>query len=91
MDIKEQIADIKKVEFKWDVAQVEAKWQKIWDEKKSFKAEDGSSKPKFYLLSEFFGPSGKGIHLGHVKCFTPTEIVARYMRFKGYNVLYPVG
>jgi len=91
MDIKEQIADIKKVEFKWNVAEVEAKWQKIWEEKQAFKADEKSDKPKFYLLSEFFGPSGKGIHLGHVKCFTPTEIVARYMRFKGYNVLYPVG
>ena len=91
MDINEQIADIKKTEFKWDFEKVEAKWQKRWEENQSFKAVDFSDKPKFYLLSEFFGPSGKGIHLGHVKCYTPTEIIARFMRFKGYNVLYPVG
>lgn len=75
----------------YDFRQVEEKWQKIWDKEQSFKAEDISKKPKYYVLSEFFGPSGKGIHLGHVKCFTPTEVVARYKRLKGYNVLYPVG
>lgn len=91
MDINEQIADIKKTEFRWDFSSIEAKWQKRWEENQSFKAVDFSDKPKFYLLSEFFGPSGKGIHLGHVKCYTPTEIIARFMRFKGYNVLYPVG
>ncbi|MDR1067387.1 MAG: leucine--tRNA ligase [Clostridiales bacterium] len=71
--------------------EVEKKWRAIWEEKKSFKAEDFSSKPKYYILTEFFGPSGKGIHLGHVKCFTPTEVIARYKRLKGFNVLYPAG
>ncbi|MDR1571992.1 MAG: leucine--tRNA ligase [Clostridiales Family XIII bacterium] len=91
MDIDDMTSGIKNVKPRWDVQAVEAKWQRIWDERGAFRAVDFSSKPKFYVLSEFFGPSGKGIHLGHVKCFTPTEIVARYMRFKGYNVLYPVG
>ncbi len=75
----------------YDFKKIEEKWAKYWVEKKSYKAEDFSEKPKFYVLSEFFGPNGKGIHLGHVKCFTPTDIIARYMRFKGYNVLYPAG
>jgi len=70
---------------------IEEKWAERWVKNKSYKAEDFSEKPKFYVLSEFFGPNGQGIHLGHVKCFTPTDIIARYMRFKGYNVLYPAG
>ena len=70
----------------YDFKKIEEKWAKYWVEKKSYKAEDFSEKPKFYVLSEFFGPNGKGIHLGHVKCFTPTDIIARYMRFKGYSI-----
>jgi len=76
---------------KYNYKEVEKKWQDSWIEKESFKAIDFSEKPKYYVLSEFFGPSGKGIHLGHVKCYTPTDIVARYKRLKGYNVLYPCG
>jgi len=75
----------------YDFNYIEAKWQKKWDESKPFEAKDFSPKQKYYVLSEFFGPSGTGIHLGHVKCFTPTDIIARYMRLKGYNVLYPAG
>ena len=75
----------------YDFKEIENKWANYWVKNASYKAEDFSSKPKFYVLSEFFGPNGKGIHLGHVKCFTPTDIIARYMRFKGYNVLYPAG
>ncbi|MCL2797827.1 MAG: leucine--tRNA ligase [Firmicutes bacterium] len=77
--------------MEYDFRKIEKKWQDFWKKTDAFKAEDFSSKPKFYVLSEFFGPSGKGIHLGHVKCFTPTEVIARYKRLKGYNVLYPVG
>jgi leucyl-tRNA synthetase len=76
---------------KYDFRQVERKWQSRWKEKNNFHAVDFSDKPKYYVLSEFFGPSGTGLHLGHVKAFTPTEIIARYMRLNGYNVLYPVG
>lgn len=75
----------------YDFKKIEKKWQTYWHQNACFQAVDFSDKPKFYVLSEFFGPSGTGIHLGHVKCFTPTEIIARYMRFKGYNVLYPAG
>ena len=75
----------------YDFRRIEKKWQDQWEKDGAFKAVDFSDKPKYYVLSEFFGPSGKGIHLGHVKCFTPTEVVARYKRLKGYNVLYPVG
>jgi len=75
----------------YDFKAIEEKWQSRWEKNNSFHAADFSDKPKYYVLTEFFGPSGKGIHLGHVKCFTPTEIIARYMRLRGYNVLYPAG
>ncbi|MCL2062102.1 MAG: leucine--tRNA ligase [Firmicutes bacterium] len=75
----------------YDFKKVEEKWQSIWANSNAFRAEDFSDKPKFYVLTEFFGPSGSGIHLGHVKAFTPTEVIARYKRLKGYNVLYPAG
>ena len=66
----------------YDFKSIEEKWADYWVKNASYRAEDFSEKPKFYVLSEFFGPSGKGIHLGHVKCFTPTDIIARFMRFK---------
>ena len=75
----------------YDFKLIEKKWQEKWYNSDVFKAIDFSEKPKYYILSEFFGASGKSIHLGHIKCFTPSDIVARYKRFKGYNVLYPMG
>lgn len=76
---------------KYDFKKTEKKWQQRWENTDAYRAVDFSDKPKYYVMSEFFGPSGKGIHLGHVKCYTPTEVVARYKRLKGFNVLYPVG
>lgn len=76
---------------RYNFREIEAKWQKHWETTDAYRAVDFSDKPKYYVLTEFFGPSGKGIHLGHVKCYTPTEVVARYKRLKGYNVLYPAG
>ncbi|MCL2375677.1 MAG: class I tRNA ligase family protein, partial [Firmicutes bacterium] len=70
---------------------IEQKWQDKWVKEGTFNAVDFSEKPKYFVLTEFFGPSGKGIHLGHVKAFTPSEVVARYKRLKGFNVLYPAG
>ncbi len=70
---------------------IEKKWQKIWDDEKSFAATDDYSKPKFYALVEFPYPSGQGLHVGHPRPYTALDIVARKRRMQGYNVLYPMG
>lgn len=77
--------------MKYDHQQIEAKWQKFWLENKTFKTENGGSKPKYYVLDMFPYPSGSGLHVGHVEGYTATDIVARFMRAKGYNVLHPMG
>ncbi|WP_426447869.1 leucine--tRNA ligase [Paenibacillus sp. S-38] len=70
---------------------IEPKWQKYWDEKKTFKVLDDESKPKFYALDMFPYPSGAGLHVGHPEGYTATDIVSRYKRMRGYNVLHPMG
>lgn len=70
---------------------IEPKWQKYWDDNKTFKTEDTSSKPKFYALDMFPYPSGAGLHVGHPEGYTATDIVSRYKRMRGYNVLHPMG
>ncbi|MHA2853253.1 leucine--tRNA ligase [Paenibacillus lautus] len=70
---------------------IEPKWQQYWDENKTFKTEDASSKPKFYALDMFPYPSGAGLHVGHPEGYTATDIVSRYKRMRGYNVLHPMG
>ncbi|MCU6707634.1 leucine--tRNA ligase [Paenibacillus sp. J5C_2022] len=70
---------------------IEPKWQKYWDENKSFKTSEGSGKPKFYALDMFPYPSGAGLHVGHPEGYTATDIVSRYKRMRGYNVLHPMG
>ncbi len=76
---------------KYNFKEIEEKWKKIWRDEKSFKAIDFDPKPTYYVLTEFFGVSGKGLHMGHVKANIPTDVIARYKRLKGFNVLYPVG
>ncbi len=71
--------------------EVEAKWQKVWDDEKAFKTSDDYSKPKYYALVEFPYPSGQGLHVGHPRPYTALDIVARKRRMQGYNVLYPMG
>ena len=71
--------------------EVEAKWQKYWEDNKSFVAENGSEKEPYYVLVEFPYPSGSGLHVGHVRSYTAQDALSRYKRMKGYNVLYPMG
>jgi len=76
----------------YDHSVVEPKWQKQWEEKQYFKAEDSTSKKeKLYLLVEFPYPSGKGLHVGHPRPYTALDVVARKRRYQGYNVLFPMG
>ena len=76
---------------RYDFAAVEKKWQKYWEDHDSFKAENGSKKPKFYALVEFPYPSGAGMHVGHIKAYSGLEVVSRKRRLQGYNVLFPIG
>ena len=77
--------------MKYDAKQIEAKWQKRWDDEKIFEAKDNSDKPKFYSLVEFPYPSGAGMHVGHIKAYSGLEIISRKRRMQGYNVLFPIG
>ena len=75
----------------YDFTAIENKWQKYWDEHKTFHAENDYSKPKFYALVEFPYPSGQGLHIGHPRPYTAMDIVSRKRRLQGYNVLFPMG
>lgn len=71
--------------------QIEQKWQRFWEENKTFKTENDPSKEKFYALDMFPYPSGAGLHVGHPEGYTATDILSRYKRMQGYNVLHPMG
>lgn len=77
--------------MKYNHKSTEQKWQKIWEDKGVFHAEDNSDKEKFYALIEFPYPSGQGLHVGHPRPYTALDTVARKRRLQGYNVLYPIG
>ncbi len=93
--IKESLVVKKSLELittmKYDYKAVEAKWQKVWEDEKTFHVEIDHKKPKFYALVEFPYPSGAGLHVGHPRSYTALDVVSRKRRKNGYNVLYPMG
>ena len=75
----------------YNFKEIEEKWQNKWEKKETFKVTEDKSKKKFYMLVEFPYPSGAGLHVGHARCFTASDVQARFKRSNGLNVLFPFG
>ncbi len=79
------------LEDRYNFRTIENKWQKIWEDEKTYHVDIDKNKEKFYVLVEFPYPSGAGLHVGHPRSYTALDVVARKKRMQGYNVLYPMG
>ena len=78
----------------YDFARAESRWQEFWLKNRTFAAREdaeGKGRPKYYVLDMFPYPSGEGLHIGHPVCYFPTDILARFKRAQGHNVLHPTG
>lgn len=81
----------RETEDRYNFRTIERKWQKIWEDEKTYHVDIDKNKEKFYVLVEFPYPSGAGLHVGHPRSYTALDVVARKKRMQGYNVLYPMG
>ena len=79
------------LEDRYNFRTIEGKWQKIWEDEKTYHVDIDKNKEKFYVLVEFPYPSGAGLHVGHPRSYTALDVVARKKRMQGFNVLYPMG
>lgn len=77
--------------MEYNFSEIEAKWQNHWRENQTYKVTEDTSKPKYYVLDMFPYPSGAGLHVGHPLGYIATDIVSRYKRHQGFNVLHPMG